>query len=139
AVVARGGDDYNSSVPRLLHRLAQGIKSVALEDAAAQRKVNYPDVVLILQGNSLLNGRNNGAVGGRTVLAERPQVDEVGIRCDTPERYVTVTAGRDTSVACDDARNVCAVAVQVVGSIGRRIVVVAVKNAAALAAARLRQ
>src|SRR5439155_12448965 len=139
AIVARGHHHYDARIPSLFHRLVQGIEGVALKNATAQRKIDHPDVVLALQGNGLLNGRNNGAVGGRTVLVKRPKVNDVGVGGDTPERDVTVTARGAASVAGDDARNVRAVAVKVVGGIGRRIEVLAVNNAAGLAAARLRQ
>src|SRR6266851_9703470 len=139
AIVTSGDHHYDASFPGLFHSLAQGIESIALENAAAQRKINDPDVVLALQRDSLLNGCYNGAVGSRTILVESPQVDDVGVRRDTPEGYVAISAGGTSSVASDDAGNMRAVAIQVACSIGGRIEILTVDNSANLAGTGLRQ
>src|SRR6266851_10122512 len=131
SAIVTGGDHYDDAgLPGLFRSLAQRIQGRALEDTASQRKVDDPDVILALQRDGLLNGGYNGAVGSRTILVEGPQVDDVGIRRDTPEGCVAISAAGTSSVASDDAGNMRAVAIKVICSIGRRIEILTVDNSA---------
>src|SRR5260370_13156715 len=113
AIVTSGDHYYDSGFPSLFHSLAQGIEGIALENAAAQREIDDPDVVQALQHDGLLNGGYNDAVGGRTVLIESPQVDDVGIRRDAAEGHVAISAGGTSAFASDNAGDMWAVAINV--------------------------
>src|SRR5260370_39457039 len=117
AIVTSGDHYYDSGFPSLFHSLAQGIEGIALENAAAQREIDDPDVVQALQRDGLLNGCYNGAVGSRTIPVKNPQIDDVGIRRDPPEGHVAISAGGTPAVARDNAGNMRAVAVYVVCSV----------------------
>src|SRR5712672_4314058 len=51
AIVPSGDYYYNAGFPGLFHSLAQRIDRITLENAASQRKVDDPDVVLALHRN----------------------------------------------------------------------------------------
>src|SRR5207302_7338020 len=123
----------------LFDGLAERIEGIAFEDAASQRQIDDPDVVLVLKNDCLLNSCNDGAVCGGTILVQRSQIDDVSVRCDAVEGYVAISAARTASVARDDAGNVRPVSIQVVCGINGGIEILTVDNSANLAVAGLRQ
>src|ERR1700694_663206 len=83
AVVAAGiaGRYYyhDSSLPGLLHRLAQRIKRVALQDSPAQRKIDDANVVDALELNGPVYGSDDSAVCPASIRIQHAQIDDVGV------------------------------------------------------------
>src|SRR5215471_17050170 len=76
AIVAGRNHDYDSVLPRCFHCLAKRIESIADRYSAAEREVDDANVVDVLKGNSLLNGRDHVAVATCAVRIERAKVDQ---------------------------------------------------------------
>ena len=110
-IVAGRHHHDDSCFPSLLRCLTQRIQGVALEDASTERQVDDPDVVQVLQSDRLIDARDHRAVGGRSVLVQHAQVNDVGIGGDAAEGDIAVPARGAASVARDDGGDVRAVTV----------------------------
>ena len=108
--VAGGGDDDDAGVDRALGGEGQRIGVVGLGDARAHRQVDDADVVRALVRDRPLERRDDVADDAAAVRVEHLQADEVRRRRDAGVR-----AARVVAVAGDDAGDVRAVAVVVVG------------------------
>ena len=89
-VVPCGDHDDDSGIPGLLHRLAQGIHRVALKNWTAERKIDYANIVLVLERDGALNRGNDGAIGRRSVVIQSPKTDNIHIRRDSADRVIKV-------------------------------------------------
>ena len=77
AAIITGSYDYHNSIfPSLLDGLAQRVEFVGFIHRAAQRKVDYTNVVTRLQRDRLVNGSDHLAIGARAVLVEHSQIDD---------------------------------------------------------------
>src|SRR6202035_1244292 len=86
-------------------------------DRTAQRKIDHSDVVQRLQRNGLPDGRNHSAIGARAVLIEDTKIDNVGLRRDAFKGSRILGTDRTGTVAGDQARDVGAVAILIVGAV----------------------
>src|SRR5260370_44711 len=62
AIVTGGYPYYDSRFPGLFHSLAQGVRGIAVEKAAAPRDMNDPEMLQTLRSAGLATG-NVGSVG----------------------------------------------------------------------------
>ena len=108
--VAGGSDDDDAAVDRALGGERQRIGLVGFGDGRAHRQVDDADVVRGLVGDRPLECGDDVADDAAAMLIENLQADEVRRRRDARVRAVRVVA-----VAGDDAGDVRAVAVVVVG------------------------
>ena len=108
--VAGGSDDDDAGVDRALGGERQRVGLVRLGDACAHRDVDDADVVRHAVRDGPLEGGDDVADDAAAVLVEHLQADEVRRRRDARVRAIRVVA-----VAGDDAGDVRAVAVVVVG------------------------
>src|SRR5581483_3024405 len=104
--------------------LAQGIQLIAFKNRSAQRKIDYPDVVRVLQADGRVDGGDYGTVGAVAVLVEDAEIDNVRVGSDSFEVESVAVADRPRAVPGDNPGYVPPVAIMVVGAAAHEIVFV---------------
>jgi hypothetical protein len=106
AFIAGGDYHHDSALASRFHRLAQRILRAALENGTAQRQIDHANVVLSLELNGLLDGRDHHTVVAGAVLIQNAQIQNVRMGRDAFERTEGALLIGRTAVPRDDAGHV---------------------------------
>ena len=116
-IIADGDDDNDAGLPASSTAAASGSTQAALPDGAAGRKIDDFDVVLVLEQEiAVVDGRDEALdLATWAVGVQHLEVDQADARSDAGEGVEEAAAGGVMPVASDEAGDVRAVAVAIVG------------------------
>src|SRR5208337_3615672 len=115
--IVAGRDHHDDAcMPCLLNCLAQWVAGVALIDRPAHRQIDDSDVVGVLQLDSRLDGLDDEAVAALAGAVQYAKVNQTHVGRHALDDDIAPGASGVAAISTDDAGDVRAVAISVVGT-----------------------